>query len=266
MTPEQSALLSAIAAALEADPEIQAAWLGGSLGRGAGDAFSDVDLVALTEAGAAARVGQRYAAEDAGRIAPAVLVNALFGGRVVNVVTEDWRRFDIAFVEPGELCRYAARDLTPLFNRGDLGPPDVAPAPYVTAPETLRAHVNEFLRILGLLVVAAGREEWTLAMTGTEMLRRLTLEVMLEENGVGPAARGGALRRNPLLDEAQRAELAGLSPIGPDRDSVIAANVQIAAIFLPRARRLAQRIGMAWPEAFEAATRRSLRARLGIAI
>ena len=57
---EQQALVDAIAKALGADPEIEAAWLGGSLGRGAGDAFSDVDIVALVADAPAAQVGLRY--------------------------------------------------------------------------------------------------------------------------------------------------------------------------------------------------------------
>ena len=40
----------------------------------------------------------------------------------------------------------------------------------------------------------------------------------------------------------------------------------LRAIFLPRAQRLAERIGMAWPCAFEAATRQHLRARAGLEI
>ena len=51
-----------------------------------------------------------------------------------------------------------------------------------------------------------------------------------------------------------------------DRDSLIAANRALAAIFLPRARRLASKIGMEWPTDFEAATRRHLRLRLQLEI
>jgi len=46
---------------------------------------------------------------------------------------------------------------------------------------------------------------------------------------------------------------------------LIAANLALAAIFLPRARRLAAQTGMTWPTAFEAATRRHLKERLGVA-
>jgi hypothetical protein len=89
---------------------------------------------------------------------------------------------------------------------------------------------------------------------------------MLEENGVGPAQRGGALRRNPFLTADQRAELAAIPPISAERRSVLAANRVLAAIFLPRARRLAESIGMAWPTEFEDATRRNLKLKLDLDI
>jgi hypothetical protein len=263
-TPGQQELIDAAARVLRDDPGIEAAWLGGSLGRGAGDAFSDVDLVALVRPPAGpAETGLRYG-RVVGRIAQPVLVNPLFGGRIVNVVTADWRRFDISFVAPDELGRYDAARLVPLFNRGEHAPPRKDAAPYRTSPETALALANEFLRVLGLLVVADGREEWTLAVGGAEILRRLVLNAMLEDNGVGPDQRGGALRRNPFLTDGQRRALEGLPPVAANRDSVFAANLALAALFLPLARRLVERTGAAWPADFEAATRRHLQARLGL--
>lgn len=265
VTLEQQDLLEAIRSRLFGDPEIEAAWLGGSLGRGDGDAFSDVDVVVLTAEGQAAKVGLRYAGE-ADQITETVLVNTLYGGRVVNVVTADWRRFDLTFMEPADLVRYDAAKLKVLFNRGGHEPAAGTPTSYIATPDSVLPLVREFLRVLGLLPVAAGREEWLLALTGIGLLRSLTLDLMLEENGVGPADRGGALRRNPFLTAEQREALEGLSPVAADRDSLFAANVELAAVFLPRARRLAERIGMEWPSALEAATRRHLRERLGLVI
>jgi hypothetical protein len=48
---DRTLLLERLTTWLEADPRIQAIWLGGSLGRYAGDAYSDIDLyVAVAEA------------------------------------------------------------------------------------------------------------------------------------------------------------------------------------------------------------------------
>lgn len=265
VTAEQRALAEAIGAVLAEDPAIGAAWLGGSLGRGAGDEFSDVDVVALVTGGSAAATGLRYAS-DLGGIAEPVLINPLFGGRVVSVVTDDWRRFDITFVEPGDLARFDAAHLRTLFNRGDWAPPRREPTPYRATPEAVRSRVEEFLRIAGLSVVAVGRGEFVLALSGFDIQRRLTVELMLEANGIGPADRGGALKRNPFLTPEQRRALEGLSPLRADRESVLRGTSELAAVFLPLARRLTEATGASWPSALESATRRHLESRLGLVL
>ena len=120
--------------------------------------------------------------------------------------------------------------------------------------------------MLGLAPVALGRGEYEVCLSGVDQLRRMTIDLMLEENAVPPARRGGALRRNPLLTEEQRRALAAIPPQSADRASLLAVNAAFVAVFLPRARRLAAQVGAAWPEALEAATRRRLREALGVEI
>jgi predicted nucleotidyltransferase len=260
-TAEQQRLVEEIERLLKAEPRVEAAWLAGSLGAGAGDAFSDVDVLALAVDGAMDEVSAAVAAKLP-TIARPALVNSLFGGRVLNVVTDAWERFDISLVQAEDLARYDAAALTPLFNRGDRTPPTQPDRPYRTAPDQLLKIVNEFLRVLGLLPVVVGREEYALALSGVDHLRRMTFDLMLEENGIAPWKRGGALHRNPLLTADQKAQLEALPPQTARRDSVIEAHLAFAALFLPRARRLAFEIGMAWPEDFESATRRHLKSKL----
>jgi hypothetical protein len=264
-TAEQQALIAALGGVLEVEPGVDAAWLAGSLGRGQGDAFSDVDMLALVGDGRSAEVSRSLPSKLSSIGAP-VLVNALFSGRVLNVVTEDWARYDISLIEAADLSRYDAAALAPLFNRSGLTPPSRPEAPYQVSPEALLKLVQEFLRVLGLAVVVVGRAEYALALSGVDQLRRMTFDLMLEENGVAPWNRGGALHRNPLLTEAQRQALASIPPQSAARESVIEAHGALASLFLPRARRLASQIGLAWPTAFEEATRRSLRRRLQLEI
>jgi len=261
-TAEQQRLVDGIERLLKAEPRVEAAWLAGSLGAGAGDAFSDVDVLALAADGALEEVSTALTG-NLPAIARPALVNSLFGGRVLNVVTDDWERFDISLVQAEDLARYDAAALTPLFNRGDRSPPTQPERPYRTAPDQLLKLVNEFLRVLGLTPVVVGREEYALALSGVEHLRRMTFELMLEENGIAPWKRGGALHRNPLLTPGQRAQLEALPPLVARRDSVVEGHLAFAALFLPRARRLASEIGMAWPTDFEDATRRHLKSKLG---
>ncbi|MFI4934972.1 MAG: hypothetical protein ACHP7N_10165 [Caulobacterales bacterium] len=237
--------------------------MAGSLGRGKGDQFSDVDVLVLAADGRLDAVVARYV-RDVSPIAEPGLVTPLFGGRLLSVVTADWRRFDLAFAEAGDLGRYDSAALTPLFNRAGRSPPRGGYITYRPQPEQLLRLVNEFLRILGLSVAGIGREEYVLGLTGVDLLRKLTMDLMLEENAVAPIDRGGALHRNPLLTPEQRLEFDTLAPVVADRDGIIAANLALAERFLPRARRLADRIGMVWPSAFEASTRRHLQQSLGV--
>jgi predicted nucleotidyltransferase len=257
-TPAQQRLIDAVSAALADNPDIDAAWLSGSLGRGGGDQFSDVDILALAADGRADAASARWVAEGVPRVAEAVLVNKLFGGRIVNVVTADWERFDVVFVQGAELARYDGAQLTPLFNRTGVEPPRPAPVAYQPSPAAVTALVEEFLRVLGLGPVGIGREEYVVCLSGVDLLRKMTVDMKLEANRVSPAERGGALKRNPFLTAVQRAALEGLAPVAATRESLIAANTALAGLFLPCARQVAADVGAVWPEALEVATKRRL--------
>lgn len=257
-TPAQQTLIDTAAEVLAGQPAVEAVWLAGSLGRGAGDAFSDVDLLALVAEGEAADVSAWWAREGVARVAEPVLVNLLFGGRVVNVVTAEWERFDVVFIGEAQLAMYDANRLAPLFNRTGRAPPPKPDGAYLPSPEAVTALTEEFLRVVGLAPVGLGRGEHLVSLSGVELLRRMALDLMLEENRIPRADRGGALKRNPFLSEAQRAELEALPPLSATRDSLLAANAALLAVFLPRARRLAAEIGATWPAALESATRRHL--------
>jgi predicted nucleotidyltransferase len=264
-TADQQDLIDRIAGWLEPRPDVEALWLAGSLGKGGGDAFSDVDLLVLAVDGVAGALSAKLA-DGLGEVVRPVLVNSLYGGRVLNVVTEAWRRFDLTLVQREDLGRYDAGDLTAIFNKGASQPPARAHADYRTPPGELLKLVNEFLRVFGLLSVGVGRQEYELALSGIDLMRRMTFDLMLEENGIAPSRRGGALHRNPLLTEEQRQALRGLPPMAAERASVIEGSAAFARIFLPRARRLAAEIGMTWPQAFEDATARHLRESVGLSL
>ena len=264
-TAEQQALIDAIAARLQAEPKVHAAWLAGSLGKGEGDAFSDVDVLALVGEGPVGGVSSEIA-RDLTSIAEPVLVNMLFGGAVLNVVADDWRRFDISFVPPDLLGRYDAAKLTPLFNRGDVEPPILPDQAYRPSPERVLQIVNEFIRVLGLSGVVLGRQEYVMGQSGVDILRRQTIDLCIEQNRIGPADRGGILHMNKLMTLEQRVLLASMPAVGPERGSILRASIELARLFLPRAKALAHEVGADWPEGFEQATRAHLERSLGVKI
>ena len=262
-TPAQTALIETIHRVLEADARVQAAWLSGSFGRGAADDFSDVDVLVLVDEPWQA-AASAYAS-DISAIADPALVNPLFGGAILNVVTTDWQRFDLTFVAAEGLGRYDPAALRPLFNRTGAAPPGrPSPPPYRPQPEKIGGMIREFLRVYGLLAVIAGREEWVMAVSGVELQRRALMDLMIEANGIAPENRGGALHLRRLVTPEQHEALAALPPIRAERDSIIEANLAIARIFLPLARELAAQTAAPWPDALEQATRRRLAEAVGV--
>jgi predicted nucleotidyltransferase len=265
LTAEQSTLVRSIQQVLERDEAIEAAWIAGSLGAGKGDEYSDVDIVALVAAGRGSEIGSYYA-RHAERIAEPILVKTLFDGRILNIITSQWQRFDISFLEVNDLTRFDPAGLENLFNKTRVVISPRERAHYVSSTATILKLVNEFLRMMGLLVVAVGREEWVNGQTGVDIVRRLTVDLLLERNGIEPAERGGALHLNVLLTPEQRVRLENLDAIGPNKIDIVRANMQLAAIFLPLAREMVAEAGAPWPRVFEAATAAHLRSNLGLTL
>ena len=200
-------LIQRIIDVLQADDRVRATWLSGSLGRGAGDRYSDVDLVAIV----AEENRAGFVAEWDGivaTIASVVLTNRLSfrSSTVFNQVTADWLRFDVSVITPASLDRYTASTVRPLFDKDDLysrlrqkGEPLAPSGPRI------QGLTKEFMRILGLLPVVLGREEYAVSASGSGLIRMLLIQLMTED--VAVEDRGGALHLRGLLPDAQLAAI-----------------------------------------------------------
>ena len=260
MTPQQQALLDQLLAALAADRRVRSAWLSGSLARGGGDRWSDVDVTVVVDQPdlPAVIAAFRTSRPDL----PEQVFRQLVHGRIVSSITPDWDRFDLSFLTPAEFAVQDGTGLRRLLGEDDPPPPR-EPGADTGAPARVAAIVHEFIRVLGLLPVAVGREEWLAAQQGYELLRKMAVDLILEANGVPPGARG-AKRLNAYLRPEQRAALEAIVPPAASGETIIAANRQIARLFFAHARPLADRLELEWPAAFEAATRTRLHADLGL--
>lgn len=260
MTEDQQALLDQLIAAFAADPRVRSGWLSGSFGKGAGDAWSDVDLTLVADLPDIATCLRDCA--DGAAALPATVFSHLVYGRIFSGITPAWTRFDLAFLTPDEFARQGGAGLVRVFGDGDAAPPRPADSDPDAASRVSRL-IHEFLRVLGLSPVCIGREEWLVGQQGVELLRGMLVEVMLETNGVARSARG-AKRLNGFLRADQRAALEALPVPAAERTALLAAQGEIARLFFAAARPLAQRHALAWPEAFEAATRAHLARRLDV--
>lgn len=252
-------LSQAVANRLSSEPGAQALFIAGSYGSGAEDAYSDLDLVVVADQDEHSRLAEAFRSALEQQAAVVFWRERKGRNRLVNAITEDWRRCDLFMASAIDFAQQTRSQdgLKVLFDRIKLyrGLPDKLPS---ATPDRTKVMyiVNEFLRVLGLMSVGLGRSEHVLLVKGAGLLRDLLTDLMLEESP--QPDRGGALHLSRLLTPAQISLLEGLPYPAPNRDDVITAHVRTAAAFLPIARRLSQELEIVWPDAFERATRRRL--------
>ena len=253
-------LVAAVTAKAEGDARVLALFLSGSLGAGSGDVWSDADLVVAVapeeHAGFVAEA-RRWA-----EVTPLVMWKPPHPGLpLFTALTEGWVRFDVTVTVPGRLT--GARDRwRALVDRAGLFerlPETLPPKP----PEAAQVEglVVEFIRMLGLLPVGVGRGEYAVGVTGVGLMRQQVIQLMLMELDLPQPP--GALHLSRLLPPKAMAEVEALPCPAPTREGVIEATRACAAAFLPRARRLSERVGAPWPEAMERAARLHLERTLG---
>jgi len=250
---KHSEVIQTITDEIQDVPEIRALFLSGSYGNGMADEYSDIDFVLVAKDGASDAVAEiwRRAVGKTGEI-------ILWWDRInvpvlINAITEDWTRTDVIMLRADQTGSLTQSALKPLIDHDDIFP-CLAKTAENLGPnlKKFRYQVEEFIRILGLLDLAAGREEYINGVLGVFHLRNLLVDLLIEETGA--PNRGGILHLNRLITDEQKDLLTSLPPANPNRNSMISAHLAYAKAYLPRARVRALRLGMKWPERFEAAT------------
>lgn len=257
----QSDLIAQLTRHAEADERVRALLLSGSLGKGGGDAWSDIDLVVVVSPDdhKAFAVGAR---DWLGEVVALVHWHSphpplpLFGS-----VSAEWDRIDLAVAVPGRIPG-AQSTLKPLLDRdGIYAALPASPPPGRVDPAKVEAITREFLRVMGLLPLVAGRDQPAIAVAGVGLLRQMIVSLITE--ALALPAPVGALSVAKVLPKADMAMLAALPTPPSDTRAVIEAHLAHAREFIPRARALSAQCGAPWPEAFESATRAHLKKALG---
>jgi hypothetical protein len=254
-------IIEAASARARKDERVLALLLGGSLGSGKGDAFSDADmiLVVAPQDHAAFVAGAREWAEA---LVPLLIWKPPYPNLpLFTAVGEDWVRFDLTITAPGRIIGSQA-GLKPLVDKAGVWAslaPSLPPKP-ATARE-IEAIAIETMRILGLLHVVQGRSDWAVAVTGVGLLRNQLVSLMVMDTAA--AIPPGALHLKRILPPEDIDTLARLPPIGPTEASIMQANAALAPLILDRARAMLDRAGGTWPQALEDALRAHLKSKVG---
>lgn len=260
---KQADVIDTIAAALREAPDIRALFLGGGHGNGLADDYSDIDFVMVATGGATDQVAAlwRRAVARTGDIV--LWWDRSVRPALINAITDDWTRTDVVILKPDQMGSQTQSALKPLFDHDGIFE-SLAAAPEKAAPDParLRYRFEEFIRIMGLLHLGIGRQEHLNGVLGVFHLRNHLVDLLIEETAA--PHRGGVLHLNRLITDAQKELLLSLPPPIPERDAIIAAHLAYAEAYLPRARRMALKSGVDWPERFEAATWRKLKDALAI--
>lgn len=259
-------LIARISIALERVPDLIGAFLGGSHGRGEADEFSDVDVYGVVADSASVSGVVNQLSEISAQIAPILYSKILPNARTINCITTDWQRFDLTVVIPFELAILTGGEVRPLFDSQGIG--DVvskkAKPPRPPSSEEFIELVNEFIRVLGLSVIAKGRDDLIVAQKGTTLLLDMLIQMMNWENGT--YQKRGVLSVVRYLKPDQSSALACLPALDANWHSVFKRTRAIAREFFPRARAASNILGATWPETFEQVTRKHVAENLGFDI
>lgn len=261
----QAELILLLTEWLESLPFVGGAFLGGSFGRDEADDHSDVDVYVVPYEDEDVASTLDALSKRLGEVCPILFSKTLPNARTINVVADGWLRFDLTVLDRREFVFIPRDAIKPLFDRDEKLLETIPDHPDRGSPldaEALLDIVNEFIRVLGLSVVVKGRKDVVVAQNGTELLRGMLIRIMVLENR--PRFRRGILSLKRDLTTEQYAALKALPPLEATWPSIFARTAAITREFLPRARRLVDESGAAWPEAFEHATRAHVRKKIAL--
>ena len=235
-------LLGRIEQVLQADDEVRALWLAGSLGRRDADAGSDLDLVVtVRDLGAYADPGRWDVVEP--------LITTPIPGMpgCLAFTTRAGLRVDVVLETPGDLATTSYRRRVRVFDRDGLPLPD--PEPDLRRPDVARmeAIVMESLRqwaIYPFAVVA--REDWLLGQAAVGNYHRMLYDLFVEANQ--PLPEMGVKQWTRRLTAEQAEVLTALPPPSADRDSVERSMRAVRDALRTHGRAALEGAGGTWPE------------------
>ncbi|MBI3960500.1 MAG: hypothetical protein HY328_16945 [Chloroflexi bacterium] len=181
----QTQFIHALTDAATADPRIRAAWLAGSFGKGIADRWSDVDAHLLIDP---AQIDDFHAGVRGWleALVPLVLYRLLFGGEMVNAMTDAGLRLDV-WLHSGESAEVVEGQTRVLYAaEGALAwkPNPGSVLSQAEAAAELERAIPEFWRCIAMLPVALGRDEKLIGAAGNFLILLLLTDVLSVQSGI----------------------------------------------------------------------------------
>jgi len=235
---------------LAGDPQVRAAWLTGSFGRGVADRYSDIDLHLHLGDVAAFRTGAREWLEA---LRPLVLYKLLFDGQMINALTVDGLRIDIwLHADPPTLDPAKVKVLFDRDEALQLAPSEETAPERTQVAANLLAQIEEFWRCIALTPTVIGRRELLVAFTGLNVELALVADILM--TGYGQPRDRGVKVLNPFLGDDRRDELeAALDLQGLNSESLVMAHMALAGVIRKHGPLLAACHNFPYPQALEEA-------------
>lgn len=254
LRPEYLDIARDLVEGLADDPRVRAVLLTGSVATGTADPYSDLDISVVV---ADADTVDVLVSELPDKIPDLVHSSVLTRGpvRVFTAVTAGWLRVDVLVESAAVATRRAQPPHLVMIDNDRITDRLRVAVGHPQSADPVR-FVEEFLRVMGLLDVVIGRQEYFVGTQGVMLLRDYLVDLFYLEND--RARRGGHKRLRPDLTPEQDAVLAAQPPLVADEASIVEGHFAAAGIFLPRARALLSTRDLGWPEPFEASTERHL--------
>lgn len=225
---EQHRLVARLRDVFEPDQRFRALFVTGSIGRGVGDSFSDVDTLVVVDARSAVAVRDSWDSISSS-VGPFLLVKQIPGAPVFTHVLPGWLRWDVTIVSSDDVPQLVAQHVRVVFDKDQHELADSVPVPMDQA--AAGEVVAEFFRCLALLPVIVGRADPVSGVSGTLLLRQLTTQLMRIVDQ--PSAAAGALRLRGTISAEHYAALLSLPDLRADMASVIQGHRALRDLFVP---------------------------------
>lgn len=248
--PRYPALFERVNEVLRGDYRVRSVTVGGSVGAGTADQWSDLDLAIVTEPDHHDEFISDWP-NWLERITPTVFARTPIAPFIINTITDEGLTLDLV-IWSGEIPASRPRTGYPVgFSSTRFG--NIRDALEYAVAEQLRGLAGPFISLIH-------RGEHLRHLTGVPHLLGLLTTVFLAETGEAPPVKVW----NDTYTEEQRDAVAALPAVRATRDDLIAFGLATANLVVDRARPLFQQHDLEWPTGLARVAAARIRDELGI--